>query len=345
VTVVEFDPDAYARAQGEEPPPDVARPARRIYRLSELANLKSAAEDAVIAGGIMTRGGKVMVHAGSGVGKTTLLDHMLAALASGCPFLGRFRVDRPRRVLGIQGELAESELASHGQALLATFDGTPAAEGLTFWLETQLRLPSGYAELRAVVRDVGAEIVAIDPFLEFFEGESSDKPEQVGKLFAALDQLMRDEPTVEGIVVSHHSNVTQQRTAGSWKFEGWPSTILRLEKVPGVPTDRMLCFEKIRAPGFGLPEKLQIRLSDAGYLPIAEDEPSRTAGELTVVMVLREAGGQLRRQELVERVQRRGSVKLRAAVGYIGKAKQAGLIEATQDGREVIYRVTEEAAP
>jgi len=215
-------------------------------------------------------------------------------------------------------------------------------ENLIFWLETQLRLPRGYAELRAVVRETGAEIVAIDPFLEFFEGESSDKPEQVGKVFGALDQLMRDEP-IEGVLVAHHSNVSQQRTAGSWKFEGWPSTILRLEKVPGVPNDRMLCFEKVRAPGFGLPEKMHIRLSDAGYLPIADEEPSKTAGEMLAVQLLREAGGQLRRQELIERIQQRGSVKLRAAVGYVGKAKQAGLITATQDGREVVYRVAEDA--
>ena len=346
MSIVEFDPDAYAIAQGETPPAGVeplvalhtgsdAAGQRRLYRLSELADLKGAAEDAVIGGGIMTRGAKLLIHAASGAGKTTLMDHLMASLASGRPFLGRFRIDRPRRVLVIQAELAESELASHGHALLATFDGTAAAENLVFWLETQLRLPRGYAELRGVVREIGAEIVAIDPFLEFFEGESSDKPEQVGKVFGALDQLMRDEP-IEGVVVAHHSNVTQQRTAGSWKFEGWPSTILRLQKVPGVPSDRMLCFEKVRAPGFGLPEKIQIRLSDAGYLPIAEEEPSRTAGELTAVLVLREAGGQLRRQELIERIQRRGSVKLRAAVGYVGKAKQAGLITATQDGREVV---------
>ncbi len=350
-----FDPDAFAIASGLTPPPGVERlvaldggrdaaARRRIYRLSELADLKGAAEDAIIGGGIMTRGAKVLIHASSGAGKTTLMDHLTASLASGKPFLGRFRIDRPRRVLVIQAELAESELASHGHALLATFEDTAAADGLVFWLETQLRLPRGYAELRAVVRKVGAEVVAIDPFLEFFEGESSDKPEQVGKVFAALDQLMRDEPAVEGIIVAHHSNVTQQRTAGSWKFEGWPSTILRLERVVGVPSDRMLCFEKVRAPGFGLPEKMQIRLSDAGYLPIAEEEPSRSAGELTAVMVLREAGGQLRRQELIERIQNRGHVKLRAAVGYVGKAKQAGLIESTQDGRSVIYRVAEVAS-
>jgi len=34
-------------------------------------------------------------------------------------------------------------------------------------------------------------------------------------------------------------------------------------------------------------------------------------------------------------------VQLRAAAAYVGQAKQGGLIDATQDGREVIYRLTE----
>ncbi len=106
----------------------------------------------------------------------------------------------------------------------------------------------------------------------------------------------------------------------------------------------MLRFKKIRAPGFGQPERIQIRLSDAGYLPIMHEDPPRTAGALTAVMALREAGRQLRRQELIERVKNLGHVQIRAAAAYVGQAKQGGLIDATQDGREVIYRLTEVAS-
>ncbi|HEV8670612.1 MAG TPA: hypothetical protein VGS01_07740 [Candidatus Limnocylindria bacterium] len=137
--------------------------------------------------------------------------------------------------------------------------------------------------------------------------------------------------------------VAGQRSAGSWKFDGWPSTILEIEKVPGVPNDRMLVFKKIRAPGFGQPEKMQIRLSEAGYLPIAHEEPPRTAGALAAVMVLREAGGQLRRQELIDRVRQRTKVSLRTVTSYIGQAKQGGLIDGIDDGRETIYRLGPEA--
>ncbi len=337
-----FDADNVAEEHGEEPPPDVARPSQRIFRLADLATMKTAAEDAVIAGGVMTRKGKVLVIAPSGAGKTTLLHHMAASLASGRAFLGRFRIDRPYRVLDVTAELTDAELASHGQNLLGVFEGTPAPENLVFWAETGLRLPRCYSDLREVVHDVRAEVVIFDPFMEFFEGESSDKPEQVGKVFAAIDRLQVDE-SLAGTAVAHHMRVDGTRSAGSWKFEGWPSTILELERVPGVPTDRMLRFRKLRAPGFGQPPDIQIRLSDAGYLPLVADEPSRTAGEIVVVTVLREAGGQLRRQDLIAHIQSRANVKSRAAIGYIGKAKQAGLIDDHPDGREVIYRVSENA--
>ncbi|MDP9264780.1 MAG: AAA family ATPase [Chloroflexota bacterium] len=348
-----WDADEVGRAYGETPPPDApyqrtngassdAEPApeRRLYRLGDLAELKSAAEDYVIGGGLLTRGAKVLLAAEAGAGKTTLLHHCAAALASGRPFLGRYRIDRPYRVLCISAELALAELASHGQQLLGTFDGTPATDNLLFWPETGLRLPRCYAELREVVREARAEIVIFDPFMEFFEGESSDKPEHVQKVFGAVDKLQRDEE-LAGTIIAHHMRVDKTRSAGSWKFDGWPSTILELERVPGVPNDRMLVFKKIRAPGFGHPAKMQIRLSDAGYLPIAHEEPTRTLGSLTTIQVLREAGGQLRRQELVERIQNVAKVKLRAAAAYVGQAKQEGLIEAAQDGREVVYRLTE----
>jgi AAA domain len=336
-----FDADSVAREYGEEPPADApsAHPARELHRLEDLAHFPSAAEDGVLGGGLITRGGKLLLTASAGAGKTTFVDHLAGALASGRPFLGKFRVDRPYRVLDISAEMTRPEAASHALALLSLFESTPAVTNLVFWLETGLRLPRCYAELREVTHQVGAEIVIFDPFMEFFEGESSDKPEHVQKVFAAVDQLQREE-NLAGTVIVHHMGVAGVRSAGSWKFDGWPSTILELQKVPGVPTDRMLAFKKIRAPGFGHHADLQIRLSDAGYLPVAYEEPTSSVGELVVVQALREAGGQLRRQELIDHVKNRANVRVRAAVGYIGKAKQSGLIDVFPDGREVIYRVT-----
>lgn len=341
--VGDFDPDEVGLANGEQPPNAVGadRPTRRLYKLAELANLTSAAEDYVIGGGLLTRMAKLLLYAPAGKGKTTLADHLLACLASGKPFLGRFPIDRPYRVLMVQAELGEAELASHGQALLLAFGGTSATINLEFLLDTQMRLPRMRDELRALIREHRIEIIALDPILEFFDGESSDKAEQVGKLLHTIDWLLEEEPDLAAAIVVHHQNVAGSRTSGSWKFEAWPSTILRLEPVPGVVTDRMLVFEKVRAPGFTLPEKMQIRLGEAGYLPIAGEATIPEGKTDLVVLLLREAGGQLRREELVERVSSRAHVRNRAAIGYIAQAKQERAIDVFRVGHEAIYQVVE----
>lgn len=365
--VIPFDPDEVGRSFGEAPPAPVApsngharleeeppvpdklegldtiAPRRRLYRLEELAQLTSAAEDYVVDGGIATRKGKVMIVGKSGIGKTTFLFDMLACLGARRPFLGRFAIDRPYRVLVIEPELTESELASHGQRLLRIFAGTPAAANVEFLLETQLRLPQDRAALRALVRDQRVNVLALDSVLEFFSGDSSDKPEQVRDLLSTFDWLLQEEADLDLVVIAHHENVAGGRAGGSWKWDAWPSTILRLEKVPGIATDRMVVFDKIRAPGFALPEKLQVRLSDHGYLQLAEEKLPEGRTDV-IVQLLREAGGQLRRAELVERVATRTGKRERAAIGYVAQAKTEGAIAVHQVGREAVYRLADETA-
>ena len=315
---------------------------RRIFTLAETAHLTSAAEDYVIGGGILTRGGKLLLYASSGLGKTTLMDHLTASLAAGTPFLGRYAVDRPYRVLFVQGELSEPELATHGQALLEHFGDTPAAENLVFWLNTQLKLPSGQDELVEVVRSRAAEVVVLDPFICFFEGESTDKDIQVAALTSTLDRLLEDEALgVQAVAVVHHSNVTKARTAGSYKFEAWPSTILRLEDAPGIKGSRYVKFEKVRAPGFTLPEKLLIALGDEGYVAVdGQEGRAESAGLILLHDLLKEAGGQLTRAEIVTRMQARNKVTVRSVTNYLGEGREFGLLENFRDGRETVYRLT-----
>jgi energy-coupling factor transporter ATP-binding protein EcfA2 len=316
---------------------------RRIFRLRETINLTSAAEDYVIGSGLLTRGGKLLLYAKSGMGKTTLMDHLAAALASGQPFLGRFAVDRPYRVLMVQGEISEPELATHGQDLLTTYADTAAADNLVFWLDTQLKLPSEEDQLIEVVREYGSEIVILDPFINFFEGESTDKDVQVARLTSTLDRLLENPSLdVQAVAVIHHANVTSLRTAGSYKFEAWPSTILKLEQVAGVPTDRYLCFEKIRAPGSDLREKMQIRLGDEGYVPVDIDERAMQPVGVTLVLnLLREAGGQLSRQEVIARMMARANVSARSVTTYLGQGLELGLITSHKVGKETIYRLAD----
>ena len=312
------------------------------WSVNELAELPGAEEEAIIADGILTRGGKLLLYARSGAGKTTLLDFLLGPLATGRPFLGRYAVDRPRRVLGIQGELSLPEMSSHAQQLVGAGYATDC---LRFARMTDLKLPKGEADLRRLIERERAEIVALDPWYRLFAGESSDKAEQVGVVFDVCDRLL-EAGTLEAAIIVHHANVSGLRTSGSWVFEGWPSTILRLETVPGVLNHRILTFEKIRAPSSTLlGERVPIALGDAGYATVEPDREPVGAGETLAALVVRQAGGQLRRPDLIARLMGRANVKDRAANKYLGVAVQKGLLRKVQDGNSVIYQVAAESMP
>jgi hypothetical protein len=345
------EPDEYPAPEDPDERPDLAvlpdaRPRQRapsaptVYSVRDLAELPSAEEDGIVADGILTRGGKLLLYAKSGAGKTTLLDFLTGPLATGRPFLGRYAVDRPRSVLVCQGELSIPEMASHAQTLVSTgFD----SDNLMFTRMTDLRLPSGGEVLRSLIDATGAEVLAIDPWYRMFSGESSDKPEQVGAVFDVCDGLLED-GLIEAVIVVHHANVTGLRTAGSWMFEGWPSTILRLETVVGVPSQRKLTFEKIRAPSSSLMgTSMTIALGEEGYLPVIQNERPIEAGTTLAVLIVREAGGQLRRRELIQRLMERAQCKERAAAKYLGQAVQAGALRSVRDGAEAVYKSLDEA--
>ncbi|MBA3877394.1 MAG: hypothetical protein C0498_10720 [Anaerolinea sp.] len=305
-----------------------------------------AADDFIIEGGVLTRGGKLLLYASAGAGKTTVADHLAGCLASCTPFLGRFAIDRTHRVLFVQGELAPAELASHGQNLLEVFGASPASDGLIFWLNKQLKLPRGLGSLRAAVELTRASVLVIDPFIRFFGGQNTRQPEEVGEFFESLDRLL-DDPGLglDGVVVLHHMNVAHERTAGSWAFEGWPSTIVRLDPVKGRPDCRRLLFEKVRSPDstlFG--HSIVARLGDQGY--VIDDGPQDNTnpqgrGITVIADFLTAAGGEALRHAVSTHLQQALGIKQRQATNILGSARDLGVVVTEKVGREVLLRLVQ----
>ncbi len=318
-----------------------------FYTLGETRDMARAKDEFIVEDGILTRRGKLLLYASSGAGKTTLSHHLAGSLASALPFLGRFAVDRPHRVLFAQGELAPAELASHGRNLLDVFGDTVATDGLVFWLSKQTKLPRDKQQLRAAIEMTGADVVVIDPFIRFYGGENTTQPEEVGRFFESLDELL-DDPLlgVEGVVVVHHMNVAQARTAGSWAFEGWPSTIIRLDHVKGEPDCRRLLFEKMRSPDSTLHgTSLIVRLGERGYL--VDDRAHGNVGPdgrgiTTLVDFLRTAGGEARRRTAAEHLKTTLHVLDRQVTNIIRSALDAGAVTTRRLGRETILCLVDE---
>jgi hypothetical protein len=333
------EPAVVARQEPPRAPPASEPPT--IYSVADLAALPSSDEEAIVGEGILTKGGKLLLHGRSGIGKTTLAHDLGACMAMGRPWLERFAVDRPRRVLCVQGELSLPEMASHAQQLLGS---GCEGDGLRFARMTDLRLPAGEAELRDLIARAEAEVLVLDPWYRLFAGESSNQPEQVNEVFRVCDRLL-DDATLEGVVVVHHSNVGGQRTAGSWVFEGWPSTILQIEPVEGVDDQRIVTVQKVRAPSSTINgARLRVQLGEIGYRPVVPITSVTAAGSILAAHIVDEAGGQLHRQQLIERLKNRAGCKDRAASKYLGEAVQAGRLRPVKQGKETIYQAVEVAA-
>ncbi len=320
-------------------------PTPPFIRLSATTLMLAADEDYLIGDGVLTRGGKLMLYAYAGAGKTTLLDFMAASLACGRPFLGVHEIDRPHVVLYVQGELTEAEIASHGRELMAVYGQSDATENLVFWRNTQLPLPEAEDRLRDAIRDTGATILILDPFNRFFRGDNSMTQEQVGEVFRMIDRLLEDpELGLEGAIVSHHMNVSRARMAGTYDFEGWPSTILRLDALTTDGPTRKLTYEKVRAPGSTyLGRTALIELGESGYLYSAADAAAQpTAGPILVRVALQELGGEAFRRDLINRSMVKTGSKERAVSGYVSAAVTQGLIERVAEpgtGRQALYRL------
>ncbi len=310
--------------------------------------MPSASEEYIVDGGVLTRGGKLLLYASPGVGKTTILDYLGASIASGRPFLGRFAVDRPRRVLFVQGELAMPELASHGQGLLESFGETDAEHELVFWPQTQLKLPRGMDLLRDALILTSAEVLILDPFIRFFAGDSTTQPEEVSRLFENIDRLLEDrELKVQAAIIAHHMNVSRNRTAGSWAFEAWPSTIIRIDRATGRRNARTLTFEKVRSPESDLyGQQLTVVLGEDGYLAQSGIDGGSTPdgqGVTRLVAFLRSVGGEAWRQEAVADLMTTHGVQRRQTTNIISSAMDAGVIRSQKFGRQVRLVLADDA--
>ena len=145
---------------------DTAAPTE-VWTVRELADMPSAEDEFLVSQGILTRGGKLLLYAGSGAGKTTMLDFLAGPLATGKPFLGKYAVDKPHRVLVIQGELSQSEMSSHAQALVSC---GYESDNLIFARMTDLKLPRGEDRIRRLIKEVRPDVLALDPWYRLFSG-------------------------------------------------------------------------------------------------------------------------------------------------------------------------------
>lgn len=185
---------------------------------------------------VLPVGGRLLVTGAPKVGKSIFIEDLCLALTTGVPFLRRFNVDHPTRVLLLDRELSKRSFYDRISSFVEDRLGYKA--GLTNLLVDhdhmiKLDQPGALEILTQLVEMNGAEVVVFDTAYKFFTGDI-ESSKGVSKVFDTLDMLIKQ--TGVSIILTHHHRKGQagqkegpspDQVVGSFLWTGWPNgTIL-----------------------------------------------------------------------------------------------------------------------
>ncbi|MFL6091100.1 MAG: AAA family ATPase [Aeromicrobium sp.] len=203
--------------------------------------------------GLMIQGGITLLSAPAKAAKTTFMMCLCRSLLDGSDFLGK--QVRPilegRRIVYWDCELEQRYAANQFRRL-----GVERDDALSLIFMKGQSVPFTTAEgkdwIVAHLRDLNAEVWVIDTFSRVFDGEENSNSE-VNAFVGELDEIKRRADLRE-IVIIHHAGHEQknrpQRARGASALEGWPDTLLTIERPnPDYPEDSQ---RTLRAKGRGV---------------------------------------------------------------------------------------------
>jgi AAA domain len=196
--------------------------------------------------------GKVVVLDGDpGLGKSTVTADLAARITIGKPMLDGSGGGDPGAVVLASAEdgLADTirprlELAGADLARVAVIEALELADGRSVPLE----LPGDLEALEAVVRDVGARLVTIDPLMAFLAGTvQASRDQDVRRVLHPVKELA--EHTGAAFLVVRHlrkaaTETAVQRGGGSIGIIGAARVGLMVARDPADPDRRILAVTK-----------------------------------------------------------------------------------------------------
>lgn len=254
----------------------------------------------LIEQGILPVGGRLLIAGKPKVGKSIFADNLALSLAAGIPFLKRFNIDHPTRVLLLDRELSKRSLYNRMGALMDDRLGYKAAvENLMIDHDHLLRLDQkdSYDLLMRLVEDNGAEVVIMDTAYKFLGGDV-ESSSALMKAFEVLDRVIHN--TGVAMVMTHHLKKGQggkgkentdvadpDGVAGSFLWTGWPNATILLnymQRSVENPYNSVCTFTAFRDAAAPDPLALYRDKSSIAYSAIQdysyEDESSSTGGKI-----------------------------------------------------------------
>lgn len=173
-------------------------------------------EGSIWGEGIIPKRGMFVIHTGAKRAKSMFTLNMALALAAGWGEFLDIPLYGPLRTVIFQREVSRAEMNSRLSKMIhnAPHPVPPDALRSVFHNKSRaLRLsdPLVFNELRRYLKDVGAEMVWLDPFAHVVTENENDNAE-VGKVLERLAVLRDDPGCALGIV--HHDRKTSEATRG-----------------------------------------------------------------------------------------------------------------------------------
>lgn len=188
--------------------------------------------------GILPAAGRLLVAGRPKSGKSIFVDNLALSLCAGIPFLRRFGVDHPMRVLLLDRELSKRSLFDRMNQLIADKPGYRAGiDNLCIDHDHLVRLDQqgAYELLVGLIQANGAEVVILDTAYKFMSDVESSQ--NLMKSFGVLDRVIAE--TGVATVLTHHHRKAQpgagkndvadpDSVAGSFLWTGWPNATILL---------------------------------------------------------------------------------------------------------------------
>lgn len=165
-------------------------------------------------------GGRVLLAAQFKAGKTTMVGNLLRSLADAQPFLDRFTVPAPRRVVLIDDELdprtlrrwlRDQDVTNRDHVRILTLRGRLG----TFDIRDD--------EIRAhwARQLAGADVVILDCLRPLLDALGLDENRESGRFLVPFDALLHEAGASEALVV-HHMGHRDERGRGDSRLQDWP---------------------------------------------------------------------------------------------------------------------------
>jgi hypothetical protein len=193
---------------------------------SHVADVHSDPTPALVEG-VLVEGQPLLLAGPKKTQKTVIGLDLAVSLTTATPFLGRFPVREPRKVLYLSGESGQAAVATTLSRIAEARGATPSEDLTLCFRRVQFTKKGERDKLRALIEFYGADVVLIDPAYLSMQGLTNPSSYfEVGEHLAALSRVGEDTGATVGLIAhcgkSKPSNIMPRLDDVAWAgFGEW----------------------------------------------------------------------------------------------------------------------------